>query len=171
MSKEFDLGKIVVRKEGDHPTIKLWGIIPPEGIIDQLSKVESDPKEKDAILKGWEGIVEFTDIGGIVTSGGLLISGGRSDSIVPSKGAKLYEIGVDFVPSLGYIPTQGGSVNLYSNLYRNLLGIRKGMGKFMHTTYKNIGVHHRYTVDPDAVAQQVLLNLAMTRGQGRIEAA
>ncbi len=171
MSKEFDLGKIVVKKEGDHPMLKLWGIVPAEGIISQLAEFEADPQEKNAILQGWGDIVEFTEVGGIVTSGGILVRGATRESVIPTKGAKIYEVGEDFATSLGYVPTEGGSVNLYSNRYKNLLGIRKGMGKFMQTTYKNVGVLDRYTVDPDAVAQQVLLNLALTRGLGRIQAA
>ena len=172
MSKEFELGKIIVKKEGDHPTIKLWGIITPENLINQLSEVEADPREKDAVLKGWVDISEFTEVGGIVTSNGILLRQGNRDTFVSTtRITKAFEIGIDFASSLGYIPTTGGSVNLHSNVYQDLLSIRKGFGKFMHTTYRSAGILEMYTVDPDAVAQQVLLNLAVTRGQGRIEAA
>lgn len=171
MSKEFELGKIVIKNEGDRPTIRLWGIITPENLLSELDEVEADPREKDAILKGWGEIVEFTDVGGVMTSSGLLIKGGRKESITVKRGTRVFEVGSDFASSLGYIPTLGGSANLHSLIYHDLWGIRKGMGKFMHTTYRSEGVLDSYTVDPDAVAQQVLLNLAVTCGVGRIPAA
>jgi len=169
MTKHERTGRIDIKKSAERPLIRLWGIVGAEEIIAKLEELHTDSKEKDAILKGWEDIVGFTQVGGVLTSGGIIIPRGTPESIQHTKGAKLYGIGTDFVPSLGYVPTTGGSVNLYSQSYTNLLGIRKGLGKYMHTIYNSEGVIDHYTVDPNAIAQQVLLNLAVTRGQGRIE--
>lgn len=163
MSKEFDLGKII--REGSN--IRLWGIVSPEHILEELDMAGADPREKAAILKGWADIQAFADQGGVMTSSGILIPQGTKDSVSVRKGTKVFEIGTDFAQSLGFVRTVGKSVNLSSEGYP-IYEIKRGLGKFMQGEYREYGIENTYSVDPDAIAQQTLLNLALTRGRGDI---
>lgn len=163
MSKEFDLGKII----SDGFNIKLWGIVSPEHILEELDMAGADPREKTAILKGWADIQAFADQGGVMTSSGILIPQGTKDSISVRKGTKVFEIGTDFAQSLGYVRTIGKSVNLNSTTYP-VYEIKRGLGKFIHTEYREHGIENVHSIDPDAIAQQTLLNLALTRGRGDV---
>lgn len=172
MTNPEKLGRIDIKTSGERPLIKLWGIVDAEDIINKLEEVHADPREKEAIVKGWERIARFSSTGGVMTSGGILHDLQTPESLSVRRNIRIYEIGIDFIPSLGFVPTQGGSVNLVSSTYKELPGIRRGFGQFMHTTYEDEGIADgRYTVDPDAIAQQALLSLAVSQGRGRIEAA
>lgn len=167
MSKEYELGKVVFRQEGPRHIMKLWGIVHPDDIIKELEQAEADPIEKDTILKGWYEIQSFAARGGVMTSSGILVPNGAPDQISVRKGTNIFEIGTDFSQSLGFIKTLGGSVNLNSDRYP-IYGIKRGFGKFMHTLYRGSGIIEPYTVDPDAIAQQALLELAVEYGRGNI---
>ena len=38
----------------------------------------------------------------------------------------------------------------------------------MQGEYREYGIENIYSIDPDAIAQQALLNLALTRGKGDV---
>lgn len=137
------------------------------GGVSRITSTGADPREKTAILKGWADIQAFADQGGVMTSSGILIPQGTKDSISVRKGTKVFEIGTDFAGSLGFVRTVGKSVNLFSEGYP-VYEIKRGFGKFMQAEYRECGIENTYSVDPDAIAQQTLLNLALTRGKGDV---